>query len=134
MVKYTDRNGNDYVLRFDMNAMSVIAEKYGSYADGMKKLQESAVNDYAIVLEIFEIMAQAGEDYTAEKIEHRPRTRISADGLLDKYSSPGKLRGIVTAIFEAVKDGNKTQLANEDDDQVRDGYLKELQELEREKN
>ena len=121
------------MLRFDMNAMRAMTEKYGDYSSAMAKMQESKVTEYEIVLEIFGIMASAGERYLAE-VEGRKVREIDATGLMNKFSSPGKLKGIVAAIYEAVEDGTATQSGADEDDKIRDGYLQELQEAEKRKN
>ena len=39
MVKYTGKNGKEYILRFDMSAMEAMRDKFGGLQDGMQKLQ-----------------------------------------------------------------------------------------------
>jgi hypothetical protein len=131
MVRYTGKNGKEYVLRFDMSAMEAMKEKYaGGYAEAMKQL--NGVNR-DIILEIFLILAQAGEEFVAEEIEHRQPAQVSGEGLLSKHSSIGRVRAMLKAVEEAIADGNRMQTKDEEDDQIRDGYLDELREQERKK-
>ena len=64
MVKYTGRDGKEYILRFDMSAMEAMREKFGGYAEG---LQQVGMKDIEALKDIFVIMAQAGAEYQAEK-------------------------------------------------------------------
>ena len=54
--------------------------------------------------------------------------KITGEGLLTKHSSFGRLKGIMKAIDEAIRDGNRMMSAEEEDEEIRDGYLKELNE------
>ena len=131
MVKYTGKDGKEYILRFDMSAIEAIREKFGSTQEGMQKLQS---NDIGIIRDIFVILAQAGAEFVAEQEGKTCIEMITGDGLLSKHSSIGRVKAMSKAIQEAVKDGNRMQSKDEEDDQVRDGYLEELQEQETEKN
>ena len=131
MVKYTGRDGKEYVLRFDMSAIEAMREKYGGYADGLKQV---GLSDIETVKDIFVILAQAGAEYLAEKDGKICTERITGDGLLTKHSSIGRITGIMKAIQEAVKDGQRMQSRDEEDEEVRDGYLDELKQQEAGKN
>lgn len=131
MVKYTGKDGKEYILRFDMSAMEAIRDKFGGVQEGMQKLQ---TNDIGIILDIFVILAQAGEEFVAEQEGKTFIEKITGEGLLTKHSSIGRVKAMAKAIQEAVIDGNRMQSKDEEDDQIRDGYLKELQEQEKEKN
>ena len=131
MVKYTGKNGKEYILRFDMWVMEELTDKYGDIEKGLNQVNNKNVD---IVLNVFELMAQAGAEYLAEKDGRICKEKITAEGLISKHSSPGRLVGIMTAIMEAVKDGRRMQSKDEEDDQIRDGYLEELNKQEQEKN
>ena len=131
MVKYTGRDGKEYILRFDMSVMEAMREKFGGTAEGMKKL---GMKDIEAVVDIFVIMAQAGAEYMAEKEGRICKETITGEGLLTKHSSMGRVNMMMTAIKEAVKDGNKMQSKDEEDDEIRDGYLEELRKQEAGKN
>ena len=131
MVKYTGRDGKEYILRFDMSAMEAIRDKFGGLAEGMQKM---ASQEAEIVKDIFVIMAQAGAEYLAEKEGRTSIEQITGEGLITKHSSIGRVKGMMRAIQEAVADGNRMQSKDEEDDQIRDGYLAELEEQEKEKN
>ena len=131
MVKYTGKDGKEYVLRFDMSAMEAIRDKFGGLQEGMEKL---ATNDIGIVKDVFVILAQAGAEFLAEQEGKTSIEQITGEGLLSKHSSIGRIKAMAKAIQEAVKDGNRMQSKDEEDDQVRDGYLAELEEQERGKN
>ena len=131
MVKYTGKDGIEYILRFDMSAMEAIREKFGGLQEGMQQLQS---NDIGIVKDIFVILAQAGAEFVAEQEGKTCIETITGEGLLTKHSSIGRIKAMAKAIQEAVKDGNRMQSKDEEDDQIRDGYLAELEEQERGKN
>ena len=131
MVKYTGKDGKEYVLRFDMSAMEAIREKFGGLQEGMQKLQ---TNDIGVVKDVFVILAQAGAEFLAEQDGKTCIETITGEGLLTKHSSIGRIKAMAKAIQEAVKDGNRMQSKDEEDDQIRDGYLAELEEQERGKN
>ena len=128
MVKYTGKNGKEYVLRFDMSAMEALKEKYGGLAEGMQKL---SVRETDVVVDVFVILAQAGAEYLAERDGKICQEKITGDGLLTKHSSIGRINGMMKAINEAVKDGNRMQSRDEEDDRIRDGYLEELEKTEK---
>ena len=129
MVRYIDKNGREYVLRFDMSAIAEMREVYGEYTEGLKKLASG--NDIEALKKMFAILANAGAEYLAEERGEPVTEKITGEGLLSKHSSIGKMRGIMKAIDEAIKDGNRMMSAEEEDDQIRDGYLKELNEKEK---
>ena len=131
MVKYTGKDGKEYVLRFDMSAMEAIRDKFGGLQEGMEKLE---TNDIGIVKDVFVILAQAGAEFIAEQEGKTCIETITGEGLLTKHSSIGRIKAMAKAIQEAVKDGNRMQSKDEEDDQIRDGYLAELEEQERGKN
>jgi len=131
MVKYTGKDGKEYVLRFDMSAMEAIRDKFGGLQEGMEKLE---TNDIGIVKDVFVILAQAGAEFLAEQDGKTCIETITGEGLLTKHSSIGRIKAMAKAIQEAVKDGNRMQSKDEEDDQIRDGYLAELEEQERGKN
>lgn len=131
MVRYTGRDGKEYVLRFDMSAIEAMREKYGGYAEGMKNV---GLTDIETVKDIFVILAQAGAEYLAEKDGKICREQVTGEGLLTKHSSIGRITGMMKAIQEAVKDGQRMQSKDEEDEEIRDGYLSELKEQEAEKN
>ncbi len=131
MVKYTGRDGKEYILRFDMSAMEAMREKFGGYAEG---LQQVGMKDIEALKDIFVIMAQAGAEYQAEKEGRICKEQVTGDGLLTKHSSMGRVAGIMKAIQEAVKDGQRMQSKDEEDEEIRDGYLDELRKQEAEKN
>ena len=131
MVKYTGKDGKEYVLRFDMSAMEAIRDKFGGLQAGMEKL---ATNDIGIVKDVFVILAQAGAEFLAEQEGKTSIEQITGEGLLTKHSSIGRIKAMAKAIQEAVKDGNRMQSKDEEDDQIRDGYLVELEEQEKGKN
>lgn len=130
MVRYTGKNGREYILRFDMSAMEAISDKFGGLAEGMKNVN---VKNIDVVTDVFVILAQAGADYLAE-LEGKTAEKVTGEGLLSKHSSIGRVMGIVAAVQEAVKDGNRMQSRDEEDDRIRDGYLDELKEQEAGKN
>ena len=131
MVKYTGKDGKEYVLRFDMSAMEAIRDKFGGLQEGMEKLE---TNDIGIVKDVFVILAQAGAEFLAEQDGKTCIETITGEGLLTKHSSIGRIKAMAKAIQEAVKDGNRMQSKDEEDDQIRDGYLAELEEQEKGKN
>lgn len=131
MVKYTGKDGKEYVLRFDMSAMEAIREKFGGLQEGMEKL---STNDIGIVKDVFVILAQAGAEFLAEQEGKTCIEQITGEGLLTKHSSVGRVKAMAKAIQEAVKDGNRMQSKDEEDNQIRDGYLAELEEQEKGKN
>ena len=131
MVRYTGKDGKEYILRFDMSVMEALKEKYGGAAESMQKLKSSEAE---AVKEIFVIMAQAGAEYLAEQEGRYFGEQISGEGLIGRHSSIGRIKGMMKAIQEAVADGNRMQSKDEEDDQIRDGYLEELNEQEKEKN
>lgn len=130
MVKYIGKNGQEYILRFDMSAMEAMKETFsGGYVEGVQNAQTGNVEK---VEQLFRIMATAGEEYIAERERREPRD-IDITGLVSKHSSPGRIKGIMKAIEEAIADGNRMQTRDEEDDSVRDGYLEEYRQMEREK-
>lgn len=131
MVKYTGKDGKEYVLRFDMSAMEAIRDKFGGLQEGMTKL---GTNDIGVVKDVFVILAQAGAEFIAEQDGKTCIETITGEGLLTKHSSIGRIKAMAKAIQEAVKDGNRMQSKDEEDDQIRDGYLAELEEQEKGKN
>ena len=131
MVKYSGKNGKEYILRFDMSAMEAIREKFGGLSEGMKKM---GTKETDAVLDLFVILAQAGAEYTAEREGKICTEKITGEGLLTKHSSIGRMAGMMKAIEEAVKDGSRMQSRDEEDDEIRDGYLQELNEQEKGKN
>jgi len=131
MIKYTGKDGKEYILRFDMSAMKALREKFGGAAEGLQKL---GMKDIEAVRDIFVILAQAGAEYMAEEEGRICKEQITGEGLLTKHSSMGRVNGMMVAIQEAVKDGNRMQSKDEEDDQIRDGYLDELKKQEAEKN
>lgn len=131
MVKYTGRNGKEYVLRFDMSAIEAIRDKFGGLAEGMNKLDAGGRE---AILDVFAILAQAGAEYLAERDGRICREKVDTEGLLTKHSSIGRVKGIAAAIREAVKDGNRMQTKDEEDEEIRDGYLEELRQQEAGKN
>lgn len=131
MVKYTGRDGKDYVLRFDMSAMEAMRDKFGGYAEGLDKV---GLKDIEAIRDIFVILAQAGAEYTAEAEGRICRETVTGEGLLTKHSSIGRIKGMMIAIREAVKDGQRMQSRDEEDEEIRDGYLEELRKQEAEKN
>jgi hypothetical protein len=131
MVKYTGRDGKEYILRFDMSAMEAMREKFGDIQESMKKM---SMKDVEVIRDVFVIMAQAGAEYMAEKEGRVCKEQITGEGLLTKHSSIGRLNAMMKAIREAVADGNRMQSKDEEDDQIRDGYLAELEEQEKAKN
>lgn len=131
MVKYTGKNGKEYILRFDMSAMEAITEKFGGLAEGMGKVN---VKETDALKDLFVILAQAGAEYMAEAEGKTCCETVTAEGLVTKHTSIGRLKSMMVAIQEAVKDGNRMQTKDEEDDQVRDGYLEELRAMEKEKN
>ena len=89
MVKYTGRNGQEYVLRFDMAAMEEMKEIFaGGYTEAMQKMSGGEMGQ---VKEIFRILAKSGEQVTAcvsimipdtlihERIAHRAHIEGRAD-------------------------------------------------------
>ena len=131
MVKYTAKDGREYTLRFDLSAMKAMNEKYGDYSKGFKELYRGDVDS---VRDIFVILATAGEEYMAEEQGMKSIVQITGEGIISDHMSIGKLKGVMKAIDEAVKDGNRTMYADEEDNGVRDGYLEELKAAEAEKN
>lgn len=127
MVKYTGRDGKEYVLRFDMAAMEEMKEIFaGGYTEAMQKMSGGEMGQ---VKEVFRILAKSGEEYLAEK-ENREPAEVDVSGLLSRHSSPGRVKGVMKAIEEAIRDGNRMQTKDEEDDQVRDGYLEEFRKME----
>jgi hypothetical protein len=127
MVKYTGRDGKEYVLRFDMAAMEEMKEIFaGGYTEAMQKMSGGEMSQ---VKEVFRILAKSGEEYLAEK-EGRTPAEVDVSGLLSRHSSPGRVKGVMKAIEEAIRDGNRMQTKDEEDDQVRDGYLEEFRKME----
>lgn len=128
MVKYTGKDGKEYILRFDMSAMEAMREKFGGFQEGLQKM---GAKEAEVVKDVFVILAQAGAEYLAEQEGRICKEQVTGEGLLGKHSSIGRLNGMVRAIQEAVKDGNRMQSKDDEDDQIRDGYLKELNEQEK---
>ena len=127
MVKYTGRNGQEYVLRFDMAAMEEMKEIIaGGYTEAMQKMSGGEMGQ---VKEVFRILAKSGEEYLAEK-QNREPAEVDVSGMLSRHSSPGRVKGVMKAIEEAIRDGNRMQTRDEEDDQVRDGYLEEFRKME----
>ena len=127
MVKYTGRNGQEYVLRFDMAAMEEMKEIFaGGYTEAMQKMSGGEMGQ---VKEVFRILAKSGEEYLAEK-QNREPAEGDVSGMLSRHSSPGRVKGVMKAIEEAIRDGNRMQTRDEEDDQVRDGYLEEFRKME----
>ena len=61
MVKYTGRDGKDYILRFDMSAMEALGETFeGGYSEAITKLKGG---DMSLVQQMFAILANAGADF-----------------------------------------------------------------------
>jgi len=114
-----------------MSAMEAISEKFGGMSEGLSKLGKKEAET---VTGIFVILAQAGAEYIAERDGKICTEQITGEGLLTKHSSIGRLNGMMKAIQEAVADGNRMQSKDEEDDQIRDGYLDELKEHEAGKN
>ena len=83
MVRYTGRDGKEYVLRFDMSAIEAMREKYGGYAEGMKNV---GLTDIETVKDIFVILAQAGAEYLAEKDGKICQEQVTGEGLLTKHA------------------------------------------------
>ena len=131
MVKYIGKNGKEYILRFDMSAYEAMKEEFGGMAESMQQLSK---REAEIVKKMFTILAQAGAEYIAERDGKVCTEKINADGLLTKHSSIGRLNGMAKAINEAILDGNRMQSRDEEDDEIRDGYLQELNDQEKEKN
>ena len=131
MVKYTGKNGKEYILRFDMSAMEAIRDKFGGLSEGMQKMGS---RDVEVVRDVFVILANAGAEYMAEQEGKTVIEPVTGEGLLTKHSSIGRLNGMMKAVQEAVADGNRMQSKDEEDDQIRDGYLDELKEQEAGKN
>lgn len=130
MVKYTGKDGKEYILRFDMSAMEALGDVFeGGYGEAMAKLNSG---DMSIVKNIFAVLANAGAEYMAEEAGKPMPEKITGEGLLSKHSSMGRLKAMMKAIEEAIKDGTRMQTKEEDDSEVRDGYLEELREMERE--
>ena len=126
MIRDTGKNGKEYILRFDMTAIAGIREEFGEYTAGLKKLTTG--DDIDAVTKIFAILANAGAEYLAEEQGLPEPEKITGEGLLTKHSSFGRLKGIMKAIDEAIRDGNRMMSAEEEDEEIRDGYLKELNE------
>lgn len=130
MIRYTGKNGKEYILRYDMAAMEEIREQFGGTSEALQQMNQRAVD---VVIGVFVILAQEGAEYMAETEGRICQEKVTAEGLLTKRSSPGRLAGIMAAIREAVKDGSKMQAMDEEDDRIRDGYAEELRQQEAEK-
>ena len=48
MVKYTDKKGKEYILRFDLDALKAMEEKYGGYAKAMSEMTSSKSVDMVL--------------------------------------------------------------------------------------
>ena len=131
MVRYTGKDGKEYILRFDMSAMEEMGEAFqGGYSEVMANMNSGKVD---IVRKLFAIMANAGAEYLAEKNGQPQPEKITGEGLLTRHSSMGRVKAMMTAIEEAIKDGTRMQTREEDDEEIRDGYLDEYRKIEQEK-
>jgi len=131
MVRYTGKDGKEYVLRFDMSAMEEMGEIFqGGYTEAMAKMTSGNMD---IVRKLFVIMANAGAEYLAEKDGAPAPEKTDGEGLLTKHSSMGRVKAMMTAIEEAIKDGTRMQTREDDDEEIRDGYLDEYRKMEQEK-
>jgi hypothetical protein len=123
-------NGTEYVLRFDMSVSEWIEENYGDLREALKEIRTPSKTK-EIMTAIFTSMANAGADYLHAGVIYK------ADDikLFDKHTSPGRIAVIRRAIEEAVRDGSRMQVTEEDEDNsVRDDYLEEVKRAEAEKN
>ena len=123
-------NGTEYVLRFDMSVSEWIEENYGDLRETLKGIRQPAKTK-EITTAIFTSMANAAADYMKTGVIY------SADDikLFDKHTSPGRIAVIRRAIEEAIKDGSRMQVTEDDEDNsVRDDYLEEVKKAEAEKN
>lgn len=128
MIRYIGRDGKEYILRFDMAAMEEMQERFGGMSEGLKKMSS---RETEVIRDVFVILAQSGADYLAEIDGRASSEKITGEGLLTKHSSVGRLSGMMKAINEAILDGNRMQSRDEEDDKIRDGYLAELNEQEK---
>ena len=99
MVKYTGKDGKEYVLRFDMSAMEAIRDKFGGLQEGMEKL---ATNEIGIVKDVFVILAQAGAEFLAEQEGKTSIEQITGEGLLTKHSSIGRVKAMAKAVTRSL--------------------------------
>lgn len=113
--------GKEIVLRFDMAAMVEIEEKVGNLSGALKNLNGGDKMIKTITC-MFNAMANSAYAYQGKQM-------VVDDTLIMKMS-PAQIRKAAGAIALAVRDGMELK-DDEEDDQVRDGYI---QEVEEEKN
>lgn len=108
----------EYGLRFDMYAMELIEDEFGSLQDMFDKLQKGSVK---IVKTLFRILANSALSYEGKEEtvtgEELKRLRTKA------------INGIGLAVRAALDEGNKSETTEgaEADDQVFDVYLAEIE-------
>lgn len=127
--------GKEYILRYDMVVNEWVEEKYGNLRDFLNAGSTKEANKRAE--EIFLIMANAANDYLAEmgQAERKPEIRAEDVQLISRHSNPGWTKAVWGYITSAIADGNRMQSSEDDGDtEVKDGYLKELNEIEKIKN
>lgn len=108
----------EYGLRFDMYAMEMIEDEFGSMGEMMEKLQKERSRD---VITLFVILANAYLAYEGkeESVKREDLRRLKAMAL----------KGLSRAVIAAIKEGMKSETSggNEADDEVYDVYLAELE-------
>ena len=116
-----------YTLRYDMSVAEWLEDKYGDAREAFSKMRGTKESQ-EVIPQIFCCMATAANDYLGV-----PEI-VSNVQLFDKHTSPGRVAVIMRAIIAAFNDGNRMQVTEDEDAEVRDDYLKELREEERKKN
>lgn len=116
-----------YTLRYDMSVAEWLEDKYGDVREAFGKMRGTKESK-EVITQIFCCMATAANDYLGV-----PEV-VSNVQLFDRHTSPGRAAVIMRAIYAAFNDGNRMQVTEDEDAEVRDDYLKELREEERKKN
>lgn len=128
-------NGKEYVLRYDMEVNDWLEEEYGNLREAVGKMNSS--KDARVATKaIFLHMANSANEYLAEigKAERQPEIRDEDLKLFTKHSSPGWLKTVIGYVMGAIADGNVMKSNDDGDNDITDGYLKEIEELEKIKN
>ena len=129
MVKITV-GGSEYVLRFDMSVSEWMEENFGDIREALTGIRKPG-KSREIMTDIFISMANAGADYLGTGVVYKK----GDVKLFDKHTSMGRVAVIRRAIEEAIRDGSRMQISDEDEDSsVRDDYLDEVKKAEAEKN
>lgn len=112
--------GVEYPLRFDLNALEMIEEKYGSLNEMWTELTSGKHNS-KMLRGLFAILAN-------NYLEYIGKSAVVSEELA-KHAS----LGIMAQIKEALNEGMKAETlnGNEADDSIHDGYLDEIEQEEK---